>query len=66
MEESTGEKKMSGENVGTPKMTRADLEQQLQGERDRREAEVAAVRKEAAERAQKLQRHVRKTEVGFA
>lgn len=60
-----GGKQMLEGKLGAPEMTRADLEQELQAERERREAEVAAVRKEAAERAKKLQRHVRKAEVSF-
>ncbi|GAQ85020.1 hypothetical protein KFL_002170140 [Klebsormidium nitens] len=61
-EDLSGRKLMLEEKLGAPEMTRADLEQELRAERERREAEVAEVRKEAAERAKKLQKHVRRAE----
>jgi hypothetical protein len=42
---------------------RADLERELRAERQRKEAEVAAIRKEAAEKMKKLQKPIRNAEV---
>jgi hypothetical protein len=51
------------EKLAASEAIRADLERELRAERERKEWEVAAIRKEAAVKMKKLQRHIRKAEV---